>query len=291
MFFKKYKNFILLHFIVFIWGFAGILGKSISLNATSMIWYRLLIAVGVLFVYLKLIKVDFKLNIKDLIQFSLIGFLIAFHWVCFYHAIKVSNISVCLACFSSTALFTAFVEPIIYKRKLDWIEIVCGLIVLIVLGTIFTIETKYKTGMLLSISAAFIAAIFSVINGTLVRKHNSRIITFYELLTGFIWISIYLLINGDFKLEFFNVSNSDWAFLMILAVIGTAFTFVISIEIMKEISPYTINLAVNLETVYGIILAFFIFGEEEKMTPQFYLGTVIILGTIFLNAVLKSYKK
>lgn len=222
------------------------------------------------------------------LKFFGIGLLIAFHWICFYEAVKVSNVSVTLACFATTALFTAFIEPLFFRRRIIWIEIVCGLIVVIVLSVIFKIEVKYKTGMILSIMAALIAAIFSVINGMLVQKGDSRTISFYELLSGLIGISIYFLSINKFTPGFFSVSNSDWFCLLIMGVLCTAFTFIISIEIMKEINPYTVNLTVNLESVYGIIFAYLIFGQDEKMTPAFYIGAGIIFSTILLNVFLKK---
>ena len=291
MFLKKYRNYLLLHLIVFIWGFTAILGKQISLAAIHLVWYRIIIANVGIFIYLKFRKTSLKISLTDFFKFSGVGILIAFHWICFYQAIKVSNISVTLACFSSGALFTAFIEPLFFRRKISRMEVFFGFIVLLVIGMIFKIEIKYKLGIILSLLSALGSALFSVLNGLLARGRDSKIISFYELLAGFLGITVYFLFDGQLTGSMLIISTSDFLLLSILGIICTAFPFIVALDIMKEISPYTVNLTVNLESVYGIILAFLIFGEDEKMTTGFYIGTAVIFITVFANAVLKRRKK
>lgn len=288
---NKKNSFFLLHFIVFLWGFTPILGKLITLNALELVWWRILLAIFAIFIYLIITRVPFQITTKNLVKFAGVGIIIALHWLCFYGAIKVSNVAVTMTAFSSATLFSAFIEPIFFKRKLNWIEIACGLVIIFAIAMIFSIETRYALGLILGILAAVGSALFSVFNGILVKDSDSRIISFYEMLSGLFFLSIYLLLSGSMNASFFSLSSSNLTYLLILSFVCTAFTFIASVEIMKVISPYTVNLAVNLETVYGIILAYFIFGEEEKMTIWFYVGALIILLAIFGNAFLKNYYK
>lgn len=286
--FVKSKNYVLLHITVFIWGFAGIFGRGITLPTTHLIFFRLCIATLAIFFFLKFKGVPLKASKKELLRFLGVGLIIAFHWICFYGAIKISTVSVTLACFSCSALFTALLEPVFFKKKLNWIEIACGLLVIIAISLIFQFETKYKTGMLLSILAALLSALFTILNARMVKTSDSRVLSFYELGFGLVGIALFLLLTGEFSSAFFSVSIGNWMLLLLFSIIGTAFTFLTSSSILKEISPYTVNLTVNLEVVYGIILAYFIFGEDERMTPGFYIATSIILVTLFMNAWLKQ---
>ena len=220
-----------------------------------------------------------------------ISFLITLHWIFFYHAIKVSNVSVTLACFSSGALFTALIEPLFFKRRIIFYELLFGLIVIGALCLIFNVETKYTQGIILSIGAALTSSLFSVLNGTLVKKYDSTVMSFYEIMGGILFMTGYFLLSSELTPSLFFVSYSDLIYLLILGLVCTAFTFVIAIEIMKEISPYTITLSVTLESIYGIILAYFIFGKDEIMSTGFYIGTMVILATVVANAILKRYRK
>lgn len=287
----KNKHLLFLHFIVFIWGWAPILGKLISVDAFQLVWFRILITLIVLIFYLIYIKQNLSINKRDVLQLFGIGSIIAFHWFCFYHAIKISNVSVTLVAFSTATFFTSIIEPIFYKRKLIKYELIFGMVIIGAIAMIFKVETQYTWGIIFGILAAVTSSFFTVFNGLLVRRLPSPVITVYELSGGFIALSIYLLLNGSFNANFFTLRPADWGWLSLLSIIGTAFTFVASVNLMKYLSPYTVSLTINLETIYGIILAYFIWQKDEAMTPGFYLGTLIILATIFGNGLLKRYLK
>lgn len=289
--FLKNKNLLLLHFIVFIWGWAPIVGKLISVQAFQLVWFRLLIATIAVALYLIFTKQNLKISRKDFLQLVAIGGIIAFHWFCFYHAIKISNVSVTLVAFATGTLFTSIIEPIFYKRKIIRYELIFGMVIIGAIAMIFKVETQYAWGIFFGILAAITASFFTVFNGLLVRRLPSSLITLYELGGGFIALSAYLLLTGNFNQSFFIISIADWTWLMLLSIIGTAFTFIASVNVMKKISPYTMTLTINLETIYGIIIAYFIWKKDEAMTPGFYLGTLIILATIFGNGLLKYYLK
>ncbi len=287
----KNKNLLLLHFIVFIWGWSPILGKLISLQAFQLVWFRMLLTVASVAVYLIFIKQNIKIASKDVFKLIGIGTIIAFHWFCFYHAIKISNVSVTLVAFATGTLFTSIIEPIFYKRKIIRYELIFGMVIIGAIAIIFKVETQYAAGIIFGIIAAFTASFFTVINSLMVRRIPAPVMTIYELGGGFASLTVYLFLSGQLNHNFFEVSSADWQWLALFSIAGTAFPFIASIHVMKKISPYTMTLTINLETIYGIIFAYFIWKKDEAMTPGFYLGTLIILATIFGNGLLKNYLK
>ncbi len=294
----KAKAYLHFHLIVFIWGFTAVLGALITLDAVPLVWYRMLMASGFIFLWIKWKKKKLRLAPKRVLVMLIAGVIIALHWLTFFGAIKVSNVSITLALLSTGAFFTSFLEPLFYKRKVIWYEILFGVIVICGLYIIFKVETEYVLGILLALISAFLSAVFSLINGKLAQKEDASVISFYELLTGTGAITIYLLImsffessTAGFSSEFFSVSAMDWTYLIILASVCTAYAFIASVAVMRHLSPYTIMLTINLEPVYGILLAFWIFGSDEAMDPGFYYGAVIILTTVIMNGILKTRRK
>lgn len=285
------KSYLYLHLIVFIWGFTAILGHLISLQALPLVWYRILIAVVSLGVIFAFKKQTLKASKKNILKFLAAGVVIALHWLTFFWAIKVSNISVTLACLSTGAFFTSIFEPLLYKRKIVVYEVFFGFIVVCALVLIFSVESQYIAGIALGLTAACLSALFSIINGKLVQHTAAPIITFYEMLGGIVVLSLFLLLTGGFTAEFFQVSSADWFWLFILGFFCTALAFLGSVYIMKHLTPYTVMLTVNLEPVYGILLAVILFKDTEKMNPEFYLGALLILSTVVLNGVMKHRKK
>ncbi|MBA3706329.1 MAG: DMT family transporter [Bacteroidetes bacterium] len=290
----KNKNLLLLHFIVFIWGWSPILGKLINIEgviAYQLVWIRMLITVVTVAIYLVISKQNIRIPVKDVLQLVGIGAIIAFHWFCFYNAINISNVSVTLVAFATGTLFTSIIEPVFYKRKIIRYEIVFGMVIIAAITMIFKVETQYTLGIIFGMIAALTSSFFTVFNGLLVRRIPSPIIAIYELGGGFLALTVYLLCAGEFHSDFLAISNRAWVWLSVFSVFGTAYPFIASVNLMKKISPYTVTLTVNLETIYGIIIAFILWKKDEAMTPGFYLGTLIILSTIFGNAMLKSYLK
>lgn len=285
------KNHLHLHFIVFIWGFTAILGKLISLEALPLVWTRILIALVCVFLFIKVSKKSIKLPLKTIFLLVLYGFVIALHWLTFFHAIKISNISITLACISTGAFFTSILEPIFFKRKLIWYEVFLGIIVVVGLLLIFSFETNYIEGIIVALISASLSATFSIINGKLANKHDSLVISLYELLGGFIILTVFLIFLGDFNSKLLVFKDFDLFWLFILGSICTAYPFIATIDIMKYLSPYTVMLTINLEPIYGTILAMLLFSDSEKMTKAFYIGALIILSTVVLNTYFKNRKK
>ena len=281
------KNLFILHLTVFIWGFTGILGALISVDAVQMVWYRVLIASATLLIYFTVSKTSLKVTRKQFLHFFFTGSIVALHWILFFHAIKVSTVSVTLVCLSSFTLFTAILEPLIKKQRIQVSDIVIGLIIILGIYLIFKFESKYTSGIIFGLSAALASSLFGTINSILVQKNDALVISFYEILGAFIWISLYRVIDQSLFTTHFNLSTSDWFYLGLLGTICTALAYVAGVSVMRTISAFQVALITNLEPVYGILLAFIFFGIKETMSIGFYLGAVIILGAVFLYPIYK----
>ncbi|RTE51683.1 DMT family transporter [Arenibacter aquaticus] len=287
----KFRNYLHLHFIVFIWGFTAVLGKLISIEALPLVWYRMGMASLIILVYILIRYKSLRVTPKILSTLLIAGIVVALHWVTFFMAIKISNVSVALATMSTGALFTALIEPFWYGRKMVGYELVFGVAVILGLAIMFNLEADYTAGILLALLSALLASIFSLINGKLIQKENPAVISFYELGSGVLFLSLYLWMDQGFDQEFFQLSLIDWFYIFILASVCTAYAFIVSVKVMKYIAPYTVMLTNNLEPVYAIVLAFIILGDSEKMSPLFYLGALLILTTVIANGILKNRKK
>jgi drug/metabolite transporter (DMT)-like permease len=251
----------------------------------------MLFAVIFILIYIGYKKLPIKVSFKTVLQFLIAGFIIAMHWFTFFKAIKVSNVSITLACLSTGAFFTSLLEPILFGKKIVWYEVFFGLIVVSGLLIIFNVEGNYIEGILLALTSAFLSALFAVINSKFVKEHHPTVISFYELSGGVIFFTLFLLISNSFSVTFFALTSKDFLYLLILSSVCTAYAFIASTAVMKFLSPYTVMLTINLEPIYGIILAVIIFEEKEKMSFEFYIGALIILSTVLLNAIIKSRKK
>ena len=289
----------MLHFTILIWGFTGIIGKTLDLsglNSNEVVFWRMLIGWVTLLIYL--ISIKKKLTVSRSTFFKLFGngVLIALHWYCFFEAIALSNVSIALVFMSTTALFTSFVEPIVTKKKFIFKELITG--VLVILGIIiivndldYSTNPNHKIAIGLALTSALLAAFFSVINSVLVQKNDSAIISLYELFGGFLVISIIFISTDQIALNELSLSLNQLFWLIILGTICTSFAFLIGVYVMKFIPAYTVNLSVNLEPIYAILLAVLIFKKSEVMSLNFYLGAAIVVGSILLNAFFKKNKK
>ena len=280
-----------LHLIVFLWGFTAILGKLIHANAEVLVFYRMLFASVFLYLFIRIIKKDsIKVSKKLLLKLVGIGSLMAFHWLFFFSSIKVSNVSIALSCLGTSTLFAALLEPLIFKRKIDLSEIVMGIVIVICISLIFKVEFQYKLGIIYGLICALLGTIFSVFNGKLYGKTSSGNIIFYEIFGGWLVISLYYVFSGQIS-QISEISYRDLALLTLLASVFTAYPMFESVNLMKYISPFTLILTVNLEPIYGIILAFFIFGESEKMSAVFYGASLVMILAIVIYGVIKARKK
>jgi drug/metabolite transporter (DMT)-like permease len=285
---NKLKNYLLLHFIVFIWGFTAILGALITIDAIPLVFFRMGLAVVFIALYFLIKKKSFYLDKTGVFKFLITGIIIATHWIFFFKAIKVSNVSVALVTMSTGAFFTSLIEPIFFRRRIKLLEIILGLFVIIGLYIIFNFESQYQLGIIYALISSFLGSLFAVLNGLFIKKYDENRISLYQLLFGTLFVLVYLIINGQITTEFFQLQQMDWFYLFVLSSVCTAYAFIASVKVMKYISPYTVMLTINLEPIYAIILALFIFGDKEKMNPEFYLGAAIVLGVVLVNGVIKN---
>lgn len=287
------RNFLLLHFIVFIWGWTAVLAKIITLPTLQLVWIRVPIAFLGMVIYAAVMGISLRTSAKNILQIIGVGIVVGLHWMCFYGSVKASNVSITLACFSTGTLFTSLIEPLIYKRRMLWYEVLFGLIVIGVLIMLFRVEAHYFLGIVLGICAAFTSSMMAVLNSILSRKDElrSELISIYEMIGCWICISVVIFFMEPETATYFNVSIHDWFYLLVLAIGCTTIPYIIGIVILKTISPYTMTLTLNLETIYGILFAFFIFKGSETMSTQFYIGAAIILSIVFADAYIKKYVK
>jgi drug/metabolite transporter (DMT)-like permease len=280
------KAFVQLHSAVFLAGFTGILGRLITLNEGLLVWYRLLITVGTLWLLFYFRKQLVPVSLKEKLDIYFVGVIAALHWITFYGSIKSSNVSVALVCFSSIGFFTAVFEPLILKKKVHMTEILLGLITILGIVIIFHFDPEYKTGIILGIVSAVLGSLFPIYNRRLLRSHDAETVTLHELTGGLLFVSIML----PFYLYFFPSTHllptlSDTAWLLVLSWFCTVLSFNLSMHALKKISAFTVNLTFNLEPVYGILLAFIVYQENKYLSGKFDIGLALIL----LSVILQTY--
>ncbi len=287
--FQKYKYHILLHFIIFLWGFTGILGKLIHLDFYHIVWNRLLFALIGLAIAFYFMKISLKINsFKELARLIGVGILVALHWITFYKSIQLSTASLGILCLSTVTLHVTWLEPLIMKRKFSWLEFALGLSVI---GGIYIVSSDFNSNdyeaLAYGLTSAIFAALFSVFNGRLVKTIPATTMTFYELLAGFIFLSIILMSRGEFDTSLFTMTTSDFLWILFLGLVCTSFAFLVNINALKRLGAFTVSLSINLEPVYTILLAIVILEENKLLGPKFYFGSVLIVFVVILNAVLK----
>lgn len=281
-----------LQFLVLLWGFTGVFGKLVTISALPMVWFRMGIATIAIFIFLKFKREIINVSRKQLLSFLGIGFIIALHWFTFYLSIKVSNISVALSTLSMGALFTSFLEPLFFKRKIDMQEVMIAIIVSICVMVIFKASPQYVLGISLGILCSFLSALFSVLNAKIQSKSNPVNITLFEMLGGFLCICILIpLFQPTAVEEILTINWSNLGWLALLGIIFTAFAQIEAVALFKYVSPYTMLLNVNLEPVYGILLAYLIFGQSEQMSTVFYIATAVMILAIIINGLIKQKRK
>jgi drug/metabolite transporter (DMT)-like permease len=286
------KSLVHLHFLIFLWGFTSILGALIDLDSMPIVWYRMTIASALIAVYFLLFSPkSFQLHKGALKYYMLGGLLISVHWVLFFYAIKISSISLTLSILSSASLMTSILEPLIYKRPFRLYEIFFGLFVIFGLYLIFGVQKENLEGIVVAIICTLLSVLFSLLNGKLIQYYPANNISFYQLLTGAIVISFAILFNVENPASLIQLSWDDWLWLFLLSSVCTAYATIGSVVILKHVTPFTMMLSLNLEPVYGILFSLWIFGEQELMSTQFYIGVLIILGGVVGNGIYKRQLK
>jgi drug/metabolite transporter (DMT)-like permease len=278
------KDYVQLHFIIILWGFTAILGLLIRIPAVELVFFRTMLASFGLLIVILFTRRNFNVRFSDFLKLSGTGVIIAGHWMLFFESARFSTASVCLAGMATTSFWTSLIEPLFKSKSIQMLEVFFGLVVIAGLYLIFHFEFNYAFGLALSLGSAFLGAVFTVVNSKITHHHDEYVISFYEMTTACLTTGILLMIyfhqaGSNVKINL-DPSGMDWFYLALLAFVCTVYPFSVAIELMKRISAFTMNLSVNLEPVYGIILAVIIFGDKEKMNTGFYLGTLIILASV-----------
>lgn len=288
------RSYLQLHFLVLIWGFSAILGLLVSVAPTALVLYRTTFAFLGLALVIYLQKKSFRVNRKQKIRMLLVGFLLSLHWTLFFASARVATASVCLAGMSTTSLWTSLVEPMVSRQRVRPLEVFLGLIAVLGLYIVFKFEFDHALGLVLALGSAFLAALFTVANSHLVKEYDGFVITFYEMIGASVCSLIcvaFFQYNGLTSNLPLWPQSQDWLWILILAGVCTVYAYSVGTQLMKQFSAYMVNLTVNLEPVYGIALAFLIFGEKERMTTGFYVGTLVILLAVLAYPVLQSRKQ
>lgn len=285
------KAFLQLHAAIFLAGFTGVLGRLIELNEALLVWYRMMFAAVALLILFFTTKKIFKTNMFDAFSLIGIGGIIALHWVTFYGSIKYANVSVSLVCFSAIGFFSAILDPIISKRKFEWMEMLLGCMVIIGIYLMFHFDPRFRTGILFGIISSLLAAIFPILNKKMMQKQQPETITLYEMFGGFLILTALL----PFYLMYYPSQQilptiPDFLWLLVLSLFCTVLAFNLSVRSLSKISPFTVNLSFNLEPVYGIALAFLFFKEYKEVGLSFYIGIAIIFLTVVIQT-LRVYKQ
>lgn len=275
---------VLLHFVVLLFGFTGILGKLISISALHLVFYRMLIATIALLIFCLATK-RLKIKKKHFFQLLGIGVIVALHWVSFFQSIKLTNVSLALACVSSASFFTAVLEPFFLKTKHKRNDLLLGIFVVIGVALMFKVEAGNVWGIVVALISALLAALFTVMNGVAFKYAPPSTISLIEMLGGFICLSVILFFAEGKVPALPEMGDTFW--LIILGVLCTAFAFVASVRVMEHLSPFTVALSVNLEPIYAIILAFIIFNEHQELGINFYVGASLIFMSVFAKPVVK----
>ena len=285
------NSLLVMHLIVIILGLTGVLGKLIEASSTILVWYRMMIAFVALGLYLLLQKELFKIQKGFIWKLLGVGAIVAAHWLFFFESIKVSNVSVAVVCLATSSLFSALIEPFVFKRKISAYELVFGIVVIASLAFALQADLSYFLGYVYGVTAAFLATLFTIFNALYINKVKASKITLVEMLGGWLAMSLYIGLFTKTPLSDFYISQQDTIYLLALGIVCTAFAFVVSVEVMKSLSPYSVIMAVNLEPIYSIVLALILFGESEEMTSSFYIGGSAIILTVFLEGYLKTKTK
>lgn len=287
---KSLLPYVQLHVAVFLYGLTAILGDLISIPAASLVWWRVAITSFSLLFFIKFGADLLKIPTKLIIKLLCVGVIVGIHWVAFYGAIKYANASIALIALSTTTLFTSLIEPLVFRRRPDPIQILFGLLIIPGIYLIVqNIEGTQITGLYIGILSAFMAALFSVFNKDLVEKVDPFPLTFLEMIGVFIFLSILYPIFSENYFNPFVPIGMDWLYLLILCLLCTTFAYYLGLLALRKMSAFETNLIINLEPVYGIILAIIILKEHRELDFRFYIGVVIILMVVFSYPLVKKH--
>ena len=281
------KAFLQLHIAVFLAGFTGILGRLIHLNEGLLVWYRLLISSVTMWILFSFTKKLQKIAFRDMTRLAGIGLVAALHWVTFYGSIKYANVSVALVCFSAVGFFTALLEPIILRVRIKWKEVLLGLLVIAGIYIIFHFDAQYKTGIILGVISAILLAFVMIVIRQFVQRINPETLLTYQLSGGFIALSALMPVYmHQFPADYIFPTLRDWGWLLVLSWFCSVWAFQLSFSALKRLTAFTVNLTYNLEPLYGILLAFAVYKENQFLSKWFFAGFALIAASLVIHVIL-----
>ena len=285
------KSLIQLHIAVLLWGFTGVLGKAITLSAPVLVWYRMLLTSLLLLFIISYRKQWVKIETPHLKKMAWVGILMGLHWVAFYAAIKFSNASIALVCLSTASIFTSLLDHVFNKTKRDNIEILLGLLAIVGVYCIYQFQLTFGLGILFGVIAAILSAVFTVINKKVAGIYPARTTVFYEMSIGLVLLTFLM------PIAFYTTPNMslipqeyDWLWLLILSLCCTVWAQSLAVSALSKLSSFTVTLSVNMEPVYGILLAFLFFNENKELHPGFYIGMGLIFVTVVIQVIRIIYQ-
>ena len=267
-----------LHLLVFLLATTAILGELISLPAAGLvIWRTIFASLGAMAWLMAVRRKSPWPGWKLARAFFGVGILVGLHWICFFGAIKLANVSICLAGLATISLFTAFTEPFFERRRVRPFEVLLGLLVVVGIALVAGFERGYLPGLGVALMSAFLAAIFPVLNRRLVTAGGDPLVMVAWEMAGACAVALLLfpLIGGGTPLLAWK--GLDWLWLLLLAWVCTICAHGFHIHLLRRLSAYTMSMAFNLEPVYGTLAAALLFGEHKELHPLFYAGMLTIL--------------
>lgn len=288
----RLKHFLELHFVIFLWGFTAILGKLIHIPAVELVLIRTLISAAALGAIIYFNRTRFWLGWPTVLRILGVGVMLAGHWLLFFASARVSSVSICLAGLATSSLWTALLEPAFTDKKVRAHEVLLAILIMLGLYVIFQFEFGHFLGITMALGSALLGAGFTIINSRLTKQYPPTTIACYEMtgacLVTLFFLPVYLPLLSETGQLQFQMPLLDWFYLLVLALVCTVYAFTAAVRLMQRITAFAMNLTVNLEPIYGIILAWFIFGKEEEMSKGFYIGAAIILASVFIYPLLES---
>ena len=283
---SRTQSLLLLHGVVVIFGFTGILGKLISIEAEPLVFWRVTLGGATTALFLWMAKRWEVWTWRGVVQAALVGWIVAAHWVTFFASIKASSVGLALTMLATAPLFVGFIEPLVFGRRIALRELAVAAMVFLGIALVFDAEQDHLTGMMLGLASALLAAVFSTVNGVLVRKHDPINLSAVELLSASVGMGLWLVLRGQWGAGVWTMTTSDWIWIAVLAVVATSFAFMVSIQVLKKLTPFESAMAINLEPIYAIVLAYVLFGE--RFSPGFYAGAALVICAVFVDTLLRS---
>lgn len=282
------RSLVLLHGVVVIFGFTGILGKLITLDAEPLVFWRVTLGGLSTALFLSMRRRWQTWDLRSALKAGGIGWIVAAHWVTFFASIKASSVGLALTMLATAPLFVGLVEPWVYRRKMAWRELAVAAVVFVGISLVFQAEKDQTLGIILGLVSALLAAVFSTLNGVMVRRHDPVNLSAVELGAASVGMACWLMLQGEFNSGLIQLSLADWLWVGLLAVVATSFAFMVSIQVLKDLTPFESAMAINLEPIYAIVLAYFLF--DERFASGFYVGASLVIGAVFWDTWLRARK-